>query len=212
MKNLIAHEAVIAVLVIFALHTASIAGTLLSDKIYKTISGKTVTISERHPKGWSLSTIIIRSKGFQHNISKRYEDMDPISNVIVADLDGNQFDEIYIITTSTGSGSYGNVMGFASNGDKELKRILFPPTSVRDPVFKGYQGHDLFAVEDRKFIRTFPVYPTENSEKNIPSGKRKLVYGLYKGGRAWQLKLETSETIEQFVGGIQNGTGEDAVP
>jgi hypothetical protein len=67
---------------------------------YRTKTGKTIIISETHPVGRSLSTIEIRSKGFEYNYAETYEDRDPISNVFVADLDGNGFDEIYIITTS----------------------------------------------------------------------------------------------------------------
>ncbi len=212
MKKVIVLEAAFALLLTFALHTASTSGQSHSDKVYRTRSGKTITISERHPKGRSMSTIEIRSKGYQHNISKQYADMNPISNVIVADLDGNGFDEIYIITTSAGEGGYGKVMGFASNGDKSLKRIHFPSTSMRNPVFDGYEGRDIFAVEGQKFVRTFPLYSNKSGDKKNSHGKRKLVYGLYKKGEAWQLKLETSETMEQAVGFIQSGDSEDATP
>ena len=95
-------------------------------KEYKTKTGKTIMILESHPVGQSLSTIEISTKGFEHNYLEIYEDIDPISDVILADLDVNGFDEIYIITSSAGSGSYKTVWGFASNKDKSLSMIHFP--------------------------------------------------------------------------------------
>jgi hypothetical protein len=65
-----------------------------APKEYKTRTGKTIIISETHPVGRSLSTIEIRTKGFEYDDAQTYEDRDPISNVFVADLDGNGFDEI----------------------------------------------------------------------------------------------------------------------
>ena len=98
---------------------------LQSPKVYKTKTGKTIVVTETHPVGQSLSTIEISTKDFEHNRPEIYEDRDPISDVFIADLDGNGFDETYIITTSAGSGGYGTVLGFASNKDKSLSMINF---------------------------------------------------------------------------------------
>ncbi|MFZ1956312.1 MAG: hypothetical protein WAU34_12510, partial [Desulfobacterales bacterium] len=117
------------------------------SKAYRTKTGKTIIVSETHPVGRSLSTIEIRTKGFEHNFQAVYEDMDPISDVFVADLDGNGFDEIYIVTTAAGSGSYGGVLGFASNKDKSLSMIHFPEVQMGDEHFDGYMGHDTFTIE-----------------------------------------------------------------
>lgn len=82
-------------------------------KKYQTKTGKTIIVLETHLVGRSLSTIEIKSNGFEHNFQAVYEDRHPISDVFLVDLDGNGFDEIYIITTSAGSGSYEMVLGFA---------------------------------------------------------------------------------------------------
>jgi heat shock protein HslJ len=52
------------------------------------------------------------------------------------------FDEIYIVTTAAGSGSYGTMLGFASNKDKSLSMIHFPDVREGDETFEGYMGHD----------------------------------------------------------------------
>jgi len=166
------------------------------SKEFKTKTGKTIMISETHPVGQSLSTIKISTKDFEYNYSEIYEDRDPISDIFLSDLDGNGFDEIYIITTSAGSGSYGTVLGFASNKDRSLSMINFPEVHEGDNNFKGYMGHDIFKMADRKLVRIFPTYNQGDTNKNPTGGKRKLVYGLYPGEAMWQLKVEKSETLD----------------
>lgn len=166
-----------------------------APKEYKTKTGKTIIISETHPVGQSLSTIEVSTKDFEHNYPEIYQDRNPISDAFVADLDGNGFDEIYIITISAGSGSHGTVLGFASNKDKSLSMINFPEIQARDENFKGYMGHDIFKIEDQKLVRIFPIYNQGDTNQNPTGGTRKLVYGLYPGEAMWQLKVENSETL-----------------
>jgi hypothetical protein len=137
-----------------------------------------------HPIGLSLSTIEISTKDFEYNQSEKYEDMDPISNVFMAEIDQNGFDEIYIITSSQGSGSYGNVMAFASNKDKSISQIHLPEIQNDDKTFQGYMGHDVFSIDDQKLVRIFPIYDKNDSNHNPTQGKRKVVYGLYPGEAA----------------------------
>jgi len=167
---------------------------LHSRKAYMTKTGKTIVVTETHPIGQSLNTIEISTEGFEYNRPEIYEDRDPISNVFIADLDGDGFDEIYIITTSAGSGSYGTVLGFASNKDKSLSMINFPEIQEGDKNFEGYMGHDTFALEDQKLIRTFPIYHKDDTNQNPTGGKRKVIYGLYPGEAMWQLKIEAGVT------------------
>ncbi len=171
--------------------------TQSSSKEYKTGAHKTIIISETHPVGQSLSTINISTKDFTHNHAETYENVDPISDVFIADLDGNGFDEIYIVTTSQGSGSYGKVMGFASNNDKSLSMIYFPDIQREDDMFKGYMGHDVFTIEGQKLVRTFPLYNEGDTNQKPTGGERKLIYGLYPGEAMWQLKIEKLETVKE---------------
>jgi hypothetical protein len=169
-------------------------------KAYRTKTGKTIIVSETHPAGRSLSTIEIRTRGFEHEYHEIYPDRNPISDVFVADLDGNGFDEIYIITTSAGSGSYGTVLGFASNKDKSLSMIHFPEIREGDENFEGYMGHDTFKIEDQKLVRIFPIYNRGDTNENPKGGRRKLVYGLYPGEAMWQLEVEEAEDLTVFTG------------
>jgi hypothetical protein len=167
-----------------------------APKEYRTKTGKTITVSETYPVGRSLSTIGVRTEGFEHNFGEIFEDRDPISDVFVADLDGNGFDEIYIITTSAGSGSYGTVFGFASNKDKSLSMIHFPEIREGNEYFDGYMGHDTFKIEGEKLVRIFPIYNKGDTNENPTGGVRELVYALYPGESMWQLKVERSENLD----------------
>ena len=160
---------------------------------YVTRSGKSLFIEESHPFGQSLSYIQLRSSGFEHDLSENLENSDPIQGVHVADLDGNGYDEFYIVTTSSGSGSYGNIVAFASNKDKSLSMIYFPKIQEGDEHFDGYMGHDSFHCSDSKLVRSFPVYLS--IDKNvIPSGgTRRVTYGLFKGEASWQLRIIDSK-------------------
>jgi hypothetical protein len=166
-------------------------------KVYQTKTDKTIIVSESHPAGRSLSTIEVRTRGFEHEYHEIYPDRNPISDVLVADLDGNGFDEIYIITTGAGSGSYGTVLGFASNKDKSLSMINFPEIREGDERFEGYRGHDAFKIEDQKLVRMFPIYNKGDANGNPTGGRRKLVYGLVPGEAMWQLKVEQSEKMSK---------------
>lgn len=161
-------------------------------KTFKTKTGKTIIVNQTHPVGQSLSNIEITTEDFDHNYPEIYENEDPISEIYTADLDNNGFDEIYIITTSAGSGNYGKVMGFASNKDKSISMINFPEIQKGDDTFNGYMGHDIFSIEDNKLIRIFPLYQKDNTNQNPTGGRQKLIYGLYPGEAMWQLKIEST--------------------
>ena len=192
-KNLV--HILLTLTIVFLLYTCNRADKthLNSPMVYQTKTSKTIIINETHPIGESLSNIEITTKGFEHNFSEIYINVDPVSDVYVADLDNNGYDEIYIITTSVGSGSYGKVLGFASNKDKSLSMINFPEAQTGDKIFEGYMGHDDFLIENNKLVRVFPIYNRNDNNQNPTGGKRKLIYGLYPGEAMWQLSIEEQE-------------------
>jgi hypothetical protein len=167
-----------------------------NQKEYKTNTGKLFYIAEKHPNGQSLSTIEIESSGFEYNLDEIIEDSDPIKEIVVTDLDNNGFDELYIITVSSGSGSYGSVLAFASNRDISLSMITFPKIQNGDSLFKGYMGHDSFSVINQKLLRVFPLYLPTDKQNDPTGGMRTLTYGLHKGEAVWQLQIEKAIEIK----------------
>ena len=78
--------------------------------------------------------------------------------------------------------------------------INFPEINDLDAAgqknFAGYRGYDHFSIENNKLNRIFPVYKENDSNANATGGKRKIIYGLFPGEAAWQLKIEHFEMVE----------------
>jgi hypothetical protein len=144
-----------------------------------TSTGKTVLIEESHPKGQSLSDITIQFKG-DSTTRLSLTDKDPISAVFIADLNKDKFDEVYIISTAAGSGSYGTVHGFSSNRDLSFSMIYFPVLEEKDlkeGLLKGYSGHDAYQIEGQELIRTFAVSTDNKERKSVAYRLRKSETG-----------------------------------
>ena len=160
------------------------------------LSEKTsVQLSESHPVGASLSSVILISQGFEHNINDTLHDLNPIEKIFIEDLDSNGFKEIYIFSVSAGSGSYGTIHGYASNKDKSITPIHFNiPTKEdyeKNGRFWGYRGHDLFYVMNDQLFREFPIYDPKDLYSFTPAGKMTLMYRLIPGEASWQLVIDT---------------------
>ncbi len=165
----------------------------VENEIYTTRSGKTIAIENTHPVGASLSTVIIRPTGFETNEPITLTDIDPLNKVLLADLDKNGFDEIYLITQSPGSGSYGKIYVFASNRDKCLSEVSTENINSIDrksDLFSGYRGHDSYKIEDDFLTLEFPVYAENNSNAQPTGGTRKLTYMLVYSESGYQLTLK----------------------
>ena len=173
-----------------------VAGSQPGTNEYFTRSGILFSVTESHPVGQSLSNIQIESKGFAHNISENFEDHDPVQEVLVGDLDENGFDEFYIVTVSSGSGSYGGVLAFASNKDKSLSRIHFPDVQEDDERFVGYLGHDTFELTDGGLVRSFPIYLPLDTNSMPTGGTRAILYKLYPGEAGWQLRIDSASEFK----------------
>ncbi len=157
-----------------------------APKEYKTKTGKVITVEEAHPNSQSLSDIRVAFAG-NPGSAVPFIDVDPINTVLVADLDHNGYDEVYVITLNVGSGSYGNVLGVASNKDKSLTMITFPEVTESDMKkggkFQDYVGHDVYHINKKTLVRTFPL-KTKDSKKT-----RSITYQLKAGEAPYQLVI-----------------------
>jgi len=161
----------------------------------KTNSGKNILITESHPKGESLSSVEINSKNFDSSSPISFNDIDPISNILVSDLDKNGFDEIYIISTSAGSGSYSKITGLVSNKDSNLLLIYFDNNLKPGGIFEGYTGHDLYSIENNLLVRSFPVSLKGSTNARPTGGQRKIYYKLANDETGWRLEIVRSENL-----------------
>ena len=161
-------------------------------KEYKTKSGKTFIITEEKPSA-SISKITVTPKGFTEvNRPLKMEESDPFDYALIADVNKDGFDELYIITRGAGSGSYATIYGFSSNKDKSVTPIYVSEISKDDftKIFFGYLGHDKFYVEGNKLMRKYPIYKKEDSNNNPTGGEKILEYKLTPGEASWVLEIK----------------------
>lgn len=145
-------------------------------------------------RGASLSDIHVTGIGFPNSSAAlKFENQYPIEAYLIGDLDFNGFEEMYIITRSGGSGSYGRVIAITSFNGKSYKSIYIPEydteMSLNFEYLKEYMGHDRFYVENKKLCREFPIYNFNDINAIPTGGKRKLEYKLieYNGGFTLQV-------------------------
>jgi len=144
-------------------------------------SGKTLEIEVDNSKSASINKVKITSKDFKEDVSINLE-TEPITDVFLADLDKNGYQELYLITTSAGSGSYGEVYAFISDSNVKIIQCSLPEISESDirnkAEFEGYMGHDTFYIENALLVREFPIYQENDSNANPTGGTKKIFYTL----------------------------------
>jgi len=176
---------------------------------FKTATGKVITVTEKHSESASLVSITIQTNGFENDDNFTLTDIDPISTIKLADFDQNGFDELYIITQAVGSGSYQNVIGYASNRDKSFTPIYFPELTDKDfdkgGLYEGYMGHDTFVFKKDKLVRKFPIYLENDSNSNPSGGEKEISYLLVLGEASWQLKVQN--TYQEKVQVVRDCSG-----
>ena len=165
--------------------------TPIAKEIF-TATGKSFKVEETKQSA-SLSRLTITAQGFT-NTQEVFEikDTDPLSQIFTLDLNKDGFEELYLITKSTGSGSYEQVMGFASNNDLSVTPVYVPEMTEKDLEakgdFEGYMGHDSIYVADKQLYRKFPVYLEGDANCCPTGGNTTLSYQLRAGEAGWILE------------------------
>lgn len=143
---------------------------------YTTKTGNQFIVTVK-PLSASVSRITVQGMGFPETQGVfSYRKSDPVENAQMADLNGDGFDELYIITRSTGSGSYGTLRGFASVEDKSIAEIEVP--AFEGPYYEGFQGKGVFTFQGNRVIHFWPVYNEGDTNANPTGGSRLIFYRL----------------------------------
>ena len=130
----------------------------------------------------SLRQLNIQPKGFEEtNKNFELEIEGKATDAQVADLNADGFPELLIFTQSAGSGSYGNVIAFSSNGAKSMSQVYFPPANENPKLNKGYMGHDTFLINEATLIQEFPIYKEGDPNSDPTGGIRRIQYKLVNG-------------------------------
>ncbi|WP_246082206.1 hypothetical protein [Spirosoma lacussanchae] len=110
-----------------------------------------------------------------------------ITGAEVADLDNNRFPELYIYSSSNGSGSFGRVYGWQFLPERKADVTL---VNWRLPVADGYMGHDSLWIERGILCRKYPVYQFGDANAEPTGGIRMLRYRLRPVGQGFALVEE----------------------
>jgi len=165
-----------------------------------TKTGKMFVIIETKPT-ISVSDYMITGNGFKNSKDTiKYPLNNPMSTALLADLDKNGFDEVYIITKATGSGSFEDVLAIASYNDSTFGEIDVQKMTAEDveknEKFAGYMGHDSIYITDNKLVREFPVYKTSDANSSPTGGRRKILYALKPGKASYELVITDVESLK----------------
>jgi hypothetical protein len=137
----------------------------------------------------SIQQLTIQPYGLKKDNKKITVEVDGmVTNAEIEDLNSDGFPEILIYTTSAGSGSYGNVIGYSVNNGKSLSQIYFPSITDNPKVNKGYMGHDEFASVENTLVQRFKTF-NANDTNNSPTGNIRQI----------QYKLKEGEASRKFV-------------
>lgn len=164
----------------------------LQTKAYTTQSGKVFEVEVDTSMGASINKVKVITGKFENaNDTFLLGAIDPLEKVFLADLDGNGFEELYLVTRSAGSGSYATLYGFASNRDKSVSAVYVQQVTEaqleKGELFEGFRGHNTISLEDGKLVSEFPVYRESDTNANPSGGSKKVTYQLVAGEAGWQL-------------------------
>ncbi|MBV5283509.1 MAG: hypothetical protein JZU53_13895 [Paludibacter sp.] len=168
-----------------------------SYKEYRTKSGKIICITETHPIKKNLSTVTISSTCLHLETPIVLKDINPIEKVIVADMNQDGYDEIYITTRSVDTNSYSELFGFASNKDKGLTQINLhnnKKENEKGGIFDGCLGHEIYTFEKEAIVLEFPVYNEKNGNSNPTGSTRVITYALNSDKSGYNLEVAGTST------------------
>jgi hypothetical protein len=139
------------------------------------------------------NSIIITAKGLESGDERiTVSSENQVSRAFLEHLDGDNVPELFVVLTSYGSGSYGEVLAWSTNGKKGLTPIIIEAPSPKD--LDGYMGHDDYEVMENTFVRRFPVYKKGDTNASPSGGFRQFQYKLKPGEAAWQMKIDRVES------------------
>jgi len=155
-------------------------------------NGLSFTISS--PNKADGNTVTIQPHGLKNGDAPVTQPVEgAVSKVEIADLDGDGAPEVFVYTTSPGSGSYGRAYAWSTNGKKVMTDIFITPPGKKD--LSGYMGHDEFAVIESSFARRFPVYKKGDPNSTPTGGWRQFQYKLKPGEAGWILWIKRVDSF-----------------
>ncbi|AYA36586.1 hypothetical protein D3Y59_05655 [Hymenobacter oligotrophus] len=104
-----------------------------------------------------------------------------VTDAIMGDLNGNGNPELYVITSGSGTGSFGGVEAYEFV-ERAFRPVQAPPKLSAD-LAAGYSGQDKYEIRGNRLVRTFPVTSSGTTTAGgDASSTRTVEYTLNKEG------------------------------
>ena len=169
------------------------ATACLADPFDQTLADGDFSVRITSPNTPEKNMVTLDPKGLQRTNGQIALPVDSaVTRAFLADMDGDNTPELFIVLTNPGSGSYGEVLAYSTNGKKSLTPIMIEAPSPKD--LDGYMGHDAYEVMENNFVRRFPVYKKGDTNASPSGGFRQFQYKLKPGEAAWQMKIDRVES------------------
>ncbi|MEI7863862.1 MAG: hypothetical protein WCI38_00720 [Chthoniobacterales bacterium] len=166
-----------------------LALTCVGEPFDQTLDGDGFTVLVTAPNAGDHNTVIITPSGLLSvNDPLEVPAESPLTRAFLADMDGDNSPELFLIFTNPGSGSYGEALAFCTNRKKSLTPIVIQKPEEKD--LSGYLGHDEYEVVENTFVRRFPVYNKGDVNAAPTGGWRQFQYKLKPGEASWQMKID----------------------
>ena len=159
----------------------------------QTLAGGGFSVRISSPNTLGKGAITIEPKGLKKSnepITVCSESQ--VVRAFLADMDGDNSPELFLVLTNSGRGSYGEVLAYSTNGKKSLTPIMIEKPAKKN--LAGYMGHDEFEVMENTFVRRFPVFKPGDPNTAPAGGYRQFQYKLKPGEAAWQMKIDRVES------------------
>jgi len=170
--------------------TLMMTSTAEAEAFDKTFTHEGISFHVFSKNDSSLSKVTITPKGLKENNIPITVDADgTITGAEIGDLNHDGSPEIYIYTSSVGSGAYGGLIAYSANRNLSISPITLLPLEEDKVHSEGYMGHDRFALNKEYLARSFPVYKKEDSNAAPSGGTRTLKYTLTPGEATWVLSI-----------------------
>jgi hypothetical protein len=175
------------------LFVAILVSSCFAEPFEQTLDDGNISIRLTSPNTSEKNAVTLEPKGLEKvNDPITVTVESTVTRAFLADMDSDNSPELFVVLTNPGSGSYGEVLAYSTNGRKSLTPIMIEQPAEKD--LAGYMGHDEFEVMENTFVRRFPVYKAGDTNANPTGGFRQFQYKLRPGEAAWQMKVDRVES------------------
>lgn len=160
-----------------------------ADMFSETLRDGGIAIVVESPNAAAENTVTVIPSGLENvNEPVTFSTDKQIVRAWMEDLMGDGTHEIFIQLRQPGSGGYGEIRAYSTNGDKSLSEIFIKPPEKKD--MQGYMGHDEFEVMENTLVRRYPVCKEGDSNADPTGGHRQFQYKLGRGEASWIFQID----------------------